>query len=195
MSDHDAFIRAILARPEDDGPRLQYADFLRDEGEWDRAEFIEVQCELARTKHTCQESEHPANRRDWVCANCGASSSYQGHANADGTWYCEPCPACHLRRREQELWPRVSLAFREQLGDMYLALGTPIVRRGFIEEIQCEWQFWQRHASEIRAATPLRKVRLTTEPFILRAATIPILTALAELYPGIEFELPPEEKT
>jgi uncharacterized protein (TIGR02996 family) len=48
MSDRDAFLSAIAAAPDDDLPRLVYADFLDEHGEAERAEFIRVQIELAR---------------------------------------------------------------------------------------------------------------------------------------------------
>jgi uncharacterized protein (TIGR02996 family) len=45
---HDeAFLRAILADPDDDGPRLIYADWLEERGDV-RSEFIRLQCMLAR---------------------------------------------------------------------------------------------------------------------------------------------------
>lgn len=47
MSDHEAFLRGILANPEDDSLRLVYADWLEERGD-PRAEFIRVQCELAK---------------------------------------------------------------------------------------------------------------------------------------------------
>lgn len=40
------FIDAILAAPDDDAPRLIYADWLQEHGDEARAEFIRVQCEL-----------------------------------------------------------------------------------------------------------------------------------------------------
>jgi uncharacterized protein (TIGR02996 family) len=43
-----AFEAAILAEPDEDTPRLIYADWLEENGEPGRAEFIRVQCELAR---------------------------------------------------------------------------------------------------------------------------------------------------
>lgn len=46
--DRDSFIAAIIARPDDDLPRLIFADWLDENGETERAEFIRVQCELAR---------------------------------------------------------------------------------------------------------------------------------------------------
>jgi uncharacterized protein (TIGR02996 family) len=41
----DGFIRAILEAPEDDGPRLVYADWLDEHGQPERAEFIRIECE------------------------------------------------------------------------------------------------------------------------------------------------------
>jgi len=43
-----ALIDAILAAPDDDGPRLVYADWLTEQGD-PRGEFIQVQCTLGRT--------------------------------------------------------------------------------------------------------------------------------------------------
>jgi uncharacterized protein (TIGR02996 family) len=48
MRDDEAFLRAICDNPDDDLPRLIYADFLDEHGDGERAEFIRVQCELAR---------------------------------------------------------------------------------------------------------------------------------------------------
>jgi uncharacterized protein (TIGR02996 family) len=45
-----AFLEAICAAPEDDTPRLVFADWLDDNGEPERAEFIRVQCALARLR-------------------------------------------------------------------------------------------------------------------------------------------------
>jgi uncharacterized protein (TIGR02996 family) len=44
----EVFIQAIRDEPDDDAPRLVYADWLEDQGESARAEFIRVQCELTR---------------------------------------------------------------------------------------------------------------------------------------------------
>jgi uncharacterized protein (TIGR02996 family) len=43
-----AFLEDVIAHPDDDAPRLVYADWLDDRGDSDRAEFIRTQCELAR---------------------------------------------------------------------------------------------------------------------------------------------------
>jgi uncharacterized protein (TIGR02996 family) len=46
--DEDALLRAIDEGPHDDLPRLAYADWLDENGQPDRAEFIRVQCRIAR---------------------------------------------------------------------------------------------------------------------------------------------------
>jgi uncharacterized protein (TIGR02996 family) len=48
MVDDRAFLQAIREHPEDDAPRLVYADWLEEQGQAERAEFIRVQCALAR---------------------------------------------------------------------------------------------------------------------------------------------------
>jgi uncharacterized protein (TIGR02996 family) len=48
MHDPAAFLAAIAASPDDDLPRLVYADWLDENGDADRAEFIRIQCELER---------------------------------------------------------------------------------------------------------------------------------------------------
>jgi uncharacterized protein (TIGR02996 family) len=45
MGDADGFLLSIAAVPEDDTPRLVYADWLEEHGESARAEFIRLQCE------------------------------------------------------------------------------------------------------------------------------------------------------
>jgi uncharacterized protein (TIGR02996 family) len=48
MSDEKGLLAAIWEHPHDDTPRLVYADWLQENGQPERAEFIRVQCELAR---------------------------------------------------------------------------------------------------------------------------------------------------
>jgi uncharacterized protein (TIGR02996 family) len=48
MSDEEAFLQKIIENPDDDAPRLVFADWLEEHGQAERAEFIRVQCELAR---------------------------------------------------------------------------------------------------------------------------------------------------
>jgi uncharacterized protein (TIGR02996 family) len=47
MTSNEAFLQAILEDPDDDAPRLIYADWLEERSD-PRSEFIRVQCQLAR---------------------------------------------------------------------------------------------------------------------------------------------------
>jgi uncharacterized protein (TIGR02996 family) len=46
MTQEEAFIQAIRSAPEDDAPRLIYADWLEEHGQAERADFIRIQCRL-----------------------------------------------------------------------------------------------------------------------------------------------------
>ena len=48
MTEHEAFLNAVMERPDDDLPRLVYADYLEETGDAVRAEFIRVQIERAQ---------------------------------------------------------------------------------------------------------------------------------------------------
>ncbi|CAN5544265.1 hypothetical protein BH11PLA2_BH11PLA2_28310 [soil metagenome] len=50
MSTKQDFLKAIWDQPHDDLPRLVYADWLEEQGDAARAEFIRLQCEHARTE-------------------------------------------------------------------------------------------------------------------------------------------------
>ena len=78
------FRRDIIAAPEDDAPRLVFADQLDEWGQAERAEFIRVQCELAR------------------------HSGCRVYGSVDDSPRCGSCPLCEgwdqLRRRERKLF-------------------------------------------------------------------------------------------
>jgi uncharacterized protein (TIGR02996 family) len=57
MTDRDAILAAILADPADDTARLAYADWLTENGDADRGEFIRIDIELARTPPLTEEDE------------------------------------------------------------------------------------------------------------------------------------------
>lgn len=44
LAEHEAFLRAIFDAPDDDTPRLVYADFLQENGDEERAQFVRWQC-------------------------------------------------------------------------------------------------------------------------------------------------------
>ena len=55
FTDEDALLRAVWDAPHDDAPRLVYADWLDEHGDPDRAQFVRLQCELARLDHLATE--------------------------------------------------------------------------------------------------------------------------------------------
>ena len=125
MTTEQALYAAVLANPADDVVRKAYADGLRENGQEERADFIEVQLELAQmlslpTWTPKQESQ-----------------------------------AGKIRRRERELWPAVGLAMREQCLPLFDNLGIEayaastvgrsrcaVVRRGFPEVVYCTLADW-----------------------------------------------------
>lgn len=64
MVEAESFLAAILDKPDDDGPRLVYADWLEERGETARAEFIRVQIELARDAIPMEEQFGALRRRE-----------------------------------------------------------------------------------------------------------------------------------
>jgi uncharacterized protein (TIGR02996 family) len=62
MTQDDAFLQAILEQPDDDAPRLVYADWLDEHGDAGRAEFIRVQIELARGAANARTRDRLAKR-------------------------------------------------------------------------------------------------------------------------------------
>jgi uncharacterized protein (TIGR02996 family) len=80
MSDRLAFLRAIRANPDDDTARLAFADWLDENDEPERAEFIRVQIELepvryridnprARELHKREDALLRAHGDDWIGTN------------------------------------------------------------------------------------------------------------------------------
>jgi uncharacterized protein (TIGR02996 family) len=70
----EALYQDVLAHPEDEAPRLIFADWLEENGQADRAEFIRVQMELARATEAGREKElrrrekelWQAHRDEWL---------------------------------------------------------------------------------------------------------------------------------
>jgi uncharacterized protein (TIGR02996 family) len=143
----DALLRAVLDDPADGSVRLVYADWLEENGQGERAEFIRVQCALAGGKPCLADSASP---------RCS----------------CRPeCRRCALRRRERE----VALRCREWSGLPLLNMpwfvdyrgptlsGLPpraLFRRGFVAEASCACADWLRHGPRLVRLQPLERVRL-----------------------------------
>jgi uncharacterized protein (TIGR02996 family) len=66
LAQHEAFLRAIFDAPDDDTPRLVYADFLQENGEEDRAAFIRWQCDDATNDRPTRDGWSRGFRTDAV---------------------------------------------------------------------------------------------------------------------------------
>jgi len=132
MNQSDALLRSIIENPREDLPRLIYADWLDEAGEAERAEFIRVQCELAR-------------RRNLMCNRCEKVQNKQRHFTA----HCRG-DVCVLRRREYLtsrsliLWHWPKNGVPDYTFPAHVA--TPDDwRRGFLRSVTLDWSSWLRH--------------------------------------------------
>ena len=69
VSDEQALLHAVWAEPDDDAPRLVYADWLEENGQTERAEFIRVQCQRAQGGEPQRDREEQllsVHRNEWL---------------------------------------------------------------------------------------------------------------------------------
>lgn len=122
----DGFLDSIAAAPDDDAPRLVFADWLEDEGDPTYAEFIRVQCELARF--------YEADRRfieSWA-SNVAASHVEDDWRQREGA-----SERLALQRREAELFDVLSRRWQRQLQDgVPEGLWLRNFQRGFIDTVE-----------------------------------------------------------
>jgi uncharacterized protein (TIGR02996 family) len=189
VSDGPALLAAILAHPAEDTPRLAYADWLQEQGDDERAEFIRVQIELARTD--------PFD--GWECIVCGNRPSLEGSFDGAMVEHGKGCYTLFgdgggsefvevsdryklLRARELELlvgaakrhlpWTPPGLTFwlkgepdphvPAYMKDREYLVGLFV--RGFIERVTGTAAKWIERGHAILAEQPVRRVRLTTLP-------------------------------
>lgn len=131
-----AALADIIAHRDDDTPRLIFADWLDDNDQPERAEFIRVQCAIERTELAC--------------------SSLDGGQ-------CD-CVYCHLRRRERELERLDFTRERAVFGDHLDHMRRWRFQRGFVVEVECAAGDWLAHADHLTASQPVERVTLTTRP-------------------------------
>jgi uncharacterized protein (TIGR02996 family) len=129
-----AILAAVAERPDDDTPRLAYADWLDDhagdlpdpDAVRARAEFVRVQCELKQLEHL------PSDIQQYIA----------------------------LSRRRDALLPRVRRDLLGPLADALSPLDT-VFDRGFVTELKLDAPTFARHAEVIAALAPLPDVTVT----------------------------------
>ena len=159
MNDGDALLAAICADPADDLPRLAYADWLEEHDDAARAEFVRVQCELARLPHG--PGHILGAMRDPSVERVGRLCQVVARADA-------------LRRRERELLgayygPPGGVRHAGRLAFAGAAF-RPVAlrpeeqltfRRGFVAAITCTLAVWLKHGPSLVKAAPLEEVRVS----------------------------------
>lgn len=183
MTDREALIAAVCESPDDDTPRLIFADWCEEHGEPERAEFVRLQIELARADYSlCT----------FPITLCNVNT-FQQWAHAAS------CPVGRLRRRERELWPSSPVKFKEWFGGW---LAGSVLSRGFIESVSCSWADFLAHGKEL-LRQPLQRVLLTGMlPMVhviknritfeggLKGALLGEDTFACDEFPGVTFEIP-----
>jgi uncharacterized protein (TIGR02996 family) len=144
MTEQQALLAAILATPQDDLPRVVYADWLDEHGQPERAEFIRVQIELAKyAPNSAAVLYHAQQFRN-------------GHKCETGELGL--CTWCRLEKAERRLWQGgLQDGFREAMpaaaSHPYWCAHRPadgnlgnnlaiVVRRGFVAEVRCPLADW-----------------------------------------------------
>lgn len=176
--DGNALLRAVIADPTDDTVRLAYADWLQEQGDELRAEFIRTQCEIDKGEQFDQSG----------CDVCGNTPDLEGviehgrgcysqHDDGGGTSHADYTP------RYQSLLERELSLFVNHRDQWFpvphgygfnwdIRLTSPfsddrpayVVRRGFVKSVTCTANQWLDIANEVLARNPITDVTLTTTP-------------------------------
>jgi uncharacterized protein (TIGR02996 family) len=142
-ADEQGLLATICDHPAEDAPRLVLADWWEEHGDPQRAEFVRVQCELARLP---EEPPMPCS-----------GMTFENRRAA--LWHSETCEWCRwthvrdekilpLRSRERKLWkaaddgrrwfPPAGIGVTATLGSLdWIGRGTAagLVRRGFVHSV------------------------------------------------------------
>ncbi len=154
-TDEQGYLRGILEHPADDFRRLIYADWLEENGQADRCEFIRLQLELAKYA-----PERSGGLTEWTSDD----------AMFDAMRREENPRQEHLKRRECESLTANEITWIADTFDRRIIHETPDNRqtllrwhwsRGFVSSIELSTAAFLEHAASIFAAAPVTSVRLT----------------------------------
>jgi uncharacterized protein (TIGR02996 family) len=198
------FLAAICANPNDDTTRLVYADWLQENGQPERAEFIRLQCEIERNPSFLAPEDDPLRRRERELWNAAVESKIAFRWFFDGFDGYLSCTNSAPR-----FWLTQDSTWHGEL------------RRGFIESVACNYKDWLGYSAALCAAHPVKQVKLSDRPGVARRETglfhingtdndreffVPDAEGKTwcevvkhilehELFPGITFEMPDEPIT
>lgn len=146
MNERELLLRAVCENPDEDTPRLAFADWLQEygnESERARAEFIRLQVHMAQLK---------------------------GHEEDDWPYWQRLCQ-CEQELRlahDEEWWAELPDAPGYRLGRMF--------KRGFIDHVFAfEWEAFVRDAEVILSSGPVTGISVSGQVDLTRPATLAVL--------------------
>ncbi len=150
MNDEAALLAAIVADPREDTPRLVFADWLDENGQPERAEFIRGSIRAADIQLVRQLQEWDKVRDRMEALLRGHRLEWAGRIEGFRPVYDEL-----VGGRLDVFWEHRS---GEWLDSQYL--------RGFLEIFNCHGSTWARHGDRVRASQPVTCVWVVTLPAV-----------------------------
>jgi uncharacterized protein (TIGR02996 family) len=142
MTHDEAFLQAIIDDPDDDTPRLIYADWLDERGD-PRGEFIRVQCQLARL------AEADPRRTELEARERTLLHRHEEHF-IGGLWQSVEAWDFHPGVKDATPRGRVSR----------LLVDAWEFRRGFVERVTVDTPVFLEHAATLLRAAPIRHLEV-----------------------------------
>lgn len=171
-------LQAILENPDDDLPRLLTADWLEDNGQAERSEFIRAQCELSMRR------EYAGDSRDRWSVELTARIDKLRSRSIEllrGWNTCNFFP--ELMTLPRNGTATLITTYDQDSISIRSTTWASRIRRGFVEQVTCRADHWLAHGDAIAAEHPIRRVAMTTQWPI----NYPILE---RRWPRIQFALP-----
>jgi uncharacterized protein (TIGR02996 family) len=163
LSDRDALFAAICANTAEDTPRLMFADWLEENGDPDRAEFVRLQCELAAladdgASHAMYAFLHDRYRpglmaTDWTRVDMGVHRLLALETRAGD-----------LQRQHAQQWlPKTAKRCKAEWVGFH---------RGFPHWLDSrDWRAWKHLAPVVSKSAPALALHYTGNEFSAEAAT------------------------
>jgi len=153
-----SFLADIIAHPDDDSVRLIYADWLDEQGQGERAEFIRAQCEFAKISAT-----YWALHSGEISLRLFSRQNDPFTAQNFWAWFAT------YHTPWMKAWPGTPAVSLNSPGICEIGYfdsrgdddnWTFTIRRGFPETIELPAKAWLEHWEALRGSLPLRHLRL-----------------------------------
>lgn len=175
MDDGDALLAAIAAHPDNDTPRLIYADWLEERA--DAVSVTRAQYIRASVEHAKWFDPHEIGP---LCEAERKAMASQMALWVPALWPVPPCESLHALGRYTWMFTG---------GEGFALHGTPEqpghradYRRGFCELVVMPLRVWERYAPTLLALEPLIRTVILTSHVNEQQAS-----ALSDLWPEIQF--------